>query len=109
MKNQFVNTLQEGDYVNDYFIAIRKDLRTRQNGSPFLGMVFKDRTGDVGGIVWNNASDLAKLFELGDVVNVRGRVCTYQSRLQIQVEQVLPLREAEYRLEDLVFTASDPA
>ncbi|MBI2431314.1 MAG: HD domain-containing protein [Candidatus Hydrogenedentes bacterium] len=108
MKNQFVSSLQEGDFVNDYFVAVRKDLRFRQTGGPFLGMVFKDRTGDMGGIMWNNAADVAKLFELGDVVNVRGRVSTYQNRLQIQVEQVLPLRETEYRLEDLILTASDP-
>ena len=104
MKNQYVNTLQEGDYVNDYFVAVRKDLRSRQNGGKFLGMVFKDKTGDVGGIMWNNAVEVAKLFELGDVVNVRGKVNTYQNRLQIQVDQVLPLKESEYNVDDLVFT-----
>ena len=108
MKNQFVNTLQEGDFVNDYFIATRKDLRSRQTGDPFLGMVFKDRTGDVGGVVWKNAAEMARLFSLGDVVNVKGRVNTYQNRLQIQVEQVLPLRENEYSLDDLILTASNP-
>jgi len=102
MKSQFVNTLQEGDYVNDYFVATRKDLRPKQNGGKFLGMVFQDRTGDVGGVLWNSAAEVARLFEVGDVVNVRGKVQTYQSRLQIAVDQVLPMRENEYSLEDLV-------
>ncbi len=102
MKNQYVNMLQEGDYINDYFVAIRKDLRAKQNGGKFLGMVFKDKTGEIGGVLWNNAPDIAKLFELGDVVNVRGRVTTYQNRLQVQVDQVLPLRETDYNLTDLV-------
>lgn len=106
MKNQYVNTMQEGDYVNDYFVAIRKDLRPKQNGGKFLGMVFKDKTGEVGGVLWNNATEVAKLFEVGDVVNVRGRVSTYQNRLQIQVDQVLPLRESDYNVEDLVYTAN---
>lgn len=104
MKNQYVNSLQEGDFVNDYFIAIRKDLRDRQTGGKFLGMVFKDRTGEIGGILWNNALEVAKLFELGDVVNVRGKVNSYQNRLQIQIDQVLPLREGDYSLTDLVHT-----
>lgn len=104
MKNQYVNMLQEGDYINDYFVAIRKDLRAKQNGGKFLGMVFKDKTGEIGGVLWNNATEVAKLFELGDVVNVRGRVSTYQNRLQVQVDQVLPLRETDYNLEDLVAT-----
>ena len=107
MKSQFINRLQEGDVVNDYFVAIRKDLRPKQAGGHFLGMVFKDKTGDIGGVLWNNAPEVAKLFELGDVVNVRGRVNTYQGNLQIHVDQVLPLRDGEYNQDDLVFTPSD--
>lgn len=102
MKRQFVAKLQEGDAVNDYFLATRKDLREQNNGGKFLGMVFKDRTGDIGGILWNNAQAVARLFEVGDVVNVRGSVTSYQDRLQIRVDQVLPLRENEYSREDLV-------
>ncbi len=102
MKRQFVDMLQEGDLVNDYFVATRKDLRTQQNGGKFLGMVFKDRSGDIGGILWNNAASVAQLFEVGDVVNVRGSITSYQDRLQVRVDQVLPLREGEYDTADLV-------
>lgn len=102
MKKQFVNQIQEGDVVNDYFIAVRKDLRTKQDGGLFLGMVFKDKTGDVGGIMWNNAAAAAQRFGAGDVVNVRGKVNLYQNRMQIRVEEVLPLREEEYDIADLV-------
>jgi 3'-5' exoribonuclease len=102
MKQQFVETLQEGDQVNDYFLAAHKDLRTQANGTKFLGMVFRDRTGEVGGIVWNNAQSIARLFEIGDVVTVKGSVSTYRNQLQVRVEQVLPLRDGEYDPEDLV-------
>ena len=102
MKEQFVERLQEGDVVNDYFVAARKDLRDLQSGGKFLGMVFKDRTGEIGGVLWQNAPSVARLFEVGDVVNVRGTVTTYQSRLQVRVDQVLPLREGEYELADLM-------
>lgn len=104
MKRQFVHALQDGDTVNDYFVAVRKDVREQQKGGKFLGMVFKDRTGEIGGILWNNAVAVARLFELGDVVNVRGTVTSYQDRLQIRVDQVLPLRENEYSLDDLIYT-----
>ncbi len=107
MKKQFVAALQEGDCINDYFLAARKDLREQSNGGKFLGMVFKDRTGEIGGILWNNAVAIARMFEVGDVVNVRGTVTSYQERLQIRVEQVLPLTEAEYSTEDLIVTPED--
>jgi 3'-5' exoribonuclease len=46
---------------------------------------------------------VAKLFELGDVVNVQGSVTSYQGRLQVRVDQVLPLREGEFDLSDLSY------
>jgi len=107
MKRQFVTDLQEGDTVNDYFVAVRKDLRDQANGGKFLGMVFKDRTGEVGGILWSNAQAVARLFEVGDVVHVRGSVTSYQDRLQVRVDQVLPLRESEYSVDDLVEAPKD--
>ena len=102
MKNQYVNRLQEGDRINDYFVAARKDLRSKQDGGKFLGMVLKDKTGDIGGVMWNNAPETAKLFEVGDVVGIRGVVCVYQGRLQVRIEQVFPLNESDYSISDLV-------
>lgn len=104
MKKHFINTMQEGDLVSDVFIATRNDLRTKQDGGKFLGMVFKDRTGEIGGIMWNNAADVSRQFEVGDVVSVKAKVNSYQGRLQLQVEQVVPLKEGEYDISDLVFT-----
>ena len=107
MKRQYVSSLQEGDQVNDYFLAARKDLREQSNGNKFLGMVFKDKTGEIGAILWTNAASVARLFEVGDVVNVRGTVSSYQDRLQVRVDQVLPLRESDYSTEDLVAVPED--
>ena len=76
-KRQFVAEIQEGDAVNDYFVAVRNDLRSQQNGKKFLGMVFKDRTGEIGGILWSNAAAISRQFEVGDVVNVKGSVTSY--------------------------------
>ncbi len=107
MKNQYVNNLQEGDGINDIFIATRNDLRTKQDGGKFLGMVFKDRTGEIGGIMWNGAAEASRMFQVGDVVSVKAKVNSYQGRLQLQVERVVPLRDGEYDVNDLVFTPED--
>ncbi len=107
MKKQFIESLQEGDVVNDYFVAVRKDLREQNNGGKFLGMVFRDRTGEIGGILWQGAAGVARQFEVGDVVNVRGTCALHQDRLQIRADQVLPLREHEYDPCDLVHTPQE--
>jgi 3'-5' exoribonuclease len=70
-------------------------------------MVFKDRSGEIGGILWTGAANVARMFEQGDVVSVRGTVAAHQERLQIRVEQVLPLREQEYDMSDLVATTGN--
>ena len=44
---------------------------------------------------------------MGDVVHVRGTVSTYQNRLQVRVEQVLPLNETDYSLDDLINKPDD--
>lgn len=107
MKKQFVNVLQEGDVLNDYFVAVRKDLRNTQSGGKFLGMSFRDKTGEIGGVLWTNAEAVASRFELGDVVNVRGTVNTYQNRLQVRVDQVLPLKEGDYEPADLMYLPTE--
>jgi 3'-5' exoribonuclease len=107
MKHQYVDTLQEGDTVNDYFLAVRKDLRDTQAGKKFLGLVFRDRTGEIGGIHWSNAEAMARGFNLGDVVTVRAKVQTYQDRLQLKVESVLPMMESDYDIEDIVSSGLD--
>lgn len=107
MKKQFVNLLEEGDVVNDYYLATRKDLRDTQSGGKFLGMVFRDKTGEIGGVLWNNAESIASRFELGDVVNVRATVNNYQNRLQLRVDQVVALKDDEFDPADLVYAPED--
>lgn len=107
MKKQFVNLLQEGDVVNDYYVATRKDLRNTQSGGKFLGLVFRDKTGEIGGVVWNNAEAMATRFELGDVVNVRATVGNYQGRLQLRVDQILPLKPNDYDSADLTYVPDE--
>lgn len=107
MKKQFVNLLQEGDVLNDYFVAVRKDLRNTQSGGKFLGLSFRDKTGEIGGVIWNNAETIAGRFELGDVVNVRGTVNSYQGRLQVRVDQILPLKEGDFDPADLMFVPDE--
>ena len=70
-------------------------------------MVFRDRSGEIGGVLWQNATSVARMFDVGDVVNVRGTVASYQSKLQIRVEQVLPLKEGEFSTDSLVDIPDD--
>ncbi|NLN93528.1 MAG: HD domain-containing protein [Candidatus Hydrogenedens sp.] len=103
MKNQYISMLQEGDRINDYFLATRKDLRTKTSGGKFLGSSLKDKTGEIGAVMWSNAVEAAATFNVGDAIHVRGVVGSHQGRLQIRMEQIMPLRPEDYAIEDLLY------
>lgn len=103
MKKQYISMLQEGERVNDYFLATRKDLRSKSNGEKFLGSSLKDKTGEIGAVMWSKAVEAAATFLVGDVVLVRGVVGSHQGRLQIRMEQIMPLREEDYCMDDLLY------
>jgi len=109
MKRQYVIELREGDRVNDYFLAARKELRSRQNGGKFLGLVLRDKTGEIGAVAWDSAEMMGRLFEMGDVIAVRGTVQTYQGRLQVRVESIAALNPGDYDPADLKGTSQDLA
>lgn len=107
MKRQYAAELIEGDRVNDYFLVARKDLRPRQNGGKFLGLVLRDKSGEIGAVAWDSAEMLSRLFEVGDVVAVRGSVHIYQGRPQVRVESIAALNPGDYDLADLRGASQD--
>ncbi|HOV60676.1 MAG TPA: HD domain-containing protein [Candidatus Hydrogenedentes bacterium] len=108
MKRQYVAELRDGDRVNDYFLVVRKDLRARQNGGRFLGLVLRDKTGEIGAVAWDGVDALSRLFEVGDVVAARGMVHTFQGRPQVRIESIAALNPGDYDLADLKGTSQDP-
>ena len=104
-ERQFVEGLMEGQHVNECYLVAHKDLRTQQNGSWFVGVALRDRTGEIGGVLWNNAVETARLFEVKSVVRVTGQVKTYRGKLQITISTLTPAEEGEYDMEHLVQSA----
>ncbi|HOK10349.1 MAG TPA: CRISPR-associated endonuclease Cas3'' [Candidatus Hydrogenedens sp.] len=101
MKYQYVADLHEGDEVNDYFLFVHKDLKTQPSGEKFLGFAVRDKTGEIGGIVWEKPAEIARKIEVGDVVVVKGTVKVYKERLQIHANNLIPLGKGQYSIEDL--------
>jgi len=102
MKNQYIANLQEGDEVNDYFIITRKDLRDQPSGDKFLGFVIRDKTGEMGGVLWEKPVEIAQRIEVGDVAVVKGTIRIYKDRLQIHATNIIPLADEQYSKDDLI-------
>ena len=91
---------RENQGITGFFAAGSKQVRTRKDGARYFALTLSDRTGQIDARMWE--TDDAGEFAAGDVVKVRGQVCRYNERLQINVEKVRRAAAGEYELSDFV-------
>ena len=87
----WVKDLKPGTEVDEVYVVRSKDVRQRRGGGPYLALTLGDRTGEVTGLVWENAERLGRICEPGQVLRVHGQVQRYNQRLQVVVRGVEPL------------------
>ena len=80
--------LRAGGEVEGVFACTRKDRLTAKNGSPYLAVELRDRTGAIPGRAFRDADFLAGQFERGDLVAVKGRVERFRDALQVEVRAI---------------------
>lgn len=102
MKDLTIAALQkyENQVVTGFFAATSKQVRSKKDGSKYLALVLSDSTGQIESRLWD--ADDADPFEQGDVVKVRGQVCRYQDKLQINLDRIRVALPDEYELGDFV-------
>ena len=83
-----VSALRPGQDVNGLFACTRKDRLMTRNGSPYLALELRDRTGTVPARAFQNADALAGRFERGDVCHVVGRVERFRDELALEVSEI---------------------
>ena len=88
MKRTFVKDIRAGETVRSTFLVAEKNMAFSQKGSPYINLKLRDRTGDVDGKIWDNATVLDKLFKKGDIVSVAGRALTFRNTLQVTVSEI---------------------
>ena len=87
--------------IESYFMVVEKDLR-QGNRDFFLRLKLADNSGFVVANIWKNAAVRAEMFEIGDVIQIRGMVIKYNKNIQITINDISNLEEKEYELAELV-------
>jgi 3'-5' exoribonuclease len=105
---RFVVDLTVGERVRSTFLLTRCDVRTRQSGDSYLVLELSDKSGRIGGRMWDNAEATVAKVSAGDYVWVEGVVDTWQSNAQIKVDQMLPADEGVDPRDFLPASAVDP-
>ncbi len=104
-KGPFVSELGDKMSVESVFLIREKHFGTGKNGKSFLTLQLADRTGSVDSRVWENAEAMQLIYQLGDIVRVKGVIQLFQSRLQLIVHKLEKL-DASTVDSDLLISAS---
>jgi 3'-5' exoribonuclease len=96
MKDIYISELMgfdEGKLFDGFFLVLAKQQRTTKQSKAYLNLTLGDKTGQIEARVWElNDPRIAKEFDRGDIVKVRGSVSRYEERTQLKVDQ---LRKAQ--------------
>jgi 3'-5' exoribonuclease len=102
MTRRYVNQLVHGDSVDEAFLVADKQLRANRQGGLYLNLELRDKTGTVGARLWNATESLARLFEPGDFLHVRGKTQVFQGALQIILNHLEVVDASQVEPEDFL-------
>lgn len=105
-KSGFIDQLQENDRVEDVFLVKSSRLAETRAGKPYLLLSFVDKSGEIGGPVWDNAQRVAEISQAGSFVHLKGQVQSYRDQLQLKIESIVAVKEEDINLADYM-PASD--
>src|SRR6059058_6668395 len=83
LARRFVQSLADGENVEEVYLVVDKQLRANRNGNLFLQLELRDRSGTISARLWNAGEQLFRSFEAGDFLMVKGKVQLFQGALQM--------------------------
>lgn len=88
---KLLRELNEGEKFAGYAILRRMDVRQKKDGSPYLALEFADKSGRLGGKIWDHVEEFRKVLALGVIVKLQGTITTYQDQKEIHIERLRPV------------------
>ncbi|MFQ5695249.1 MAG: 3'-5' exoribonuclease YhaM family protein [Terriglobia bacterium] len=93
---------QESQVITSYFLVQSKEVRSTQEGKPYLALRLSDRTGVVEARLWDRIEEVEGQFERDDIIKVEAAVETYRGRTQLKLRRLRPASENEIALAELL-------
>ncbi|HPC46518.1 MAG TPA: OB-fold nucleic acid binding domain-containing protein [Deltaproteobacteria bacterium] len=101
-KGKFVTEISDGDRIKAVFLLSDRRLLTARNGKPYGRVVLSDKTGEITGLVWDDAPEQMSGVAPGDVVGVRALAETYDKKLQLRIEKITRIPDRDVDMAALV-------
>jgi 3'-5' exoribonuclease len=87
--------LQPGQRFRGVYACVRKDRRSARNGSIYLSLELRDRSGSIPARAFREVDRLAGRFERGDAIEVSGKVERFRGELVAEVDEIQAVEAAE--------------
>jgi 3'-5' exoribonuclease len=91
-----VAELGPGKRFRGTFACARKDRLTARNGSPYLALELRDRSGTIPARIFRDVDRMGARFERGDAIEVQGRAERYRGDLVAELEAVRRLEPGSF-------------
>lgn len=87
--------LGPGQRFQGIYACVRKDRLSARNGSIYLSLELRDRSGSIPARAFRDVDRFAGRFERGDPIRVSGKVERFRGELVAEVEDIQPIEAAE--------------
>ncbi|TAN22460.1 MAG: HD domain-containing protein [Acidobacteria bacterium] len=104
VKTEFIADLKPDTTVTSVFLVLAKEVKRKKDDEPYLDLTLGDRTGQVKAVMWDGVAALQSSFERDDFIKIRAQVNVYRDKLQLKLERLRKLEEAEVNLADFLPT-----
>ena len=102
MSRMFVNSLQDGETVDEVYLLADRQLRANRNGDTYFLGQLRDRTGQISGLLWNVNESIVSHINTGDYVRVKGKVQLFQGNLQVILTRIDLATDESVNSEDFI-------
>ncbi len=93
---KYINTLNEGETVNETYLVRSKKSDVTKTGKPYDKLVLADKTGSVDAMIWDPNSAGIDDFDALDMININAVVNSYQGANQLNIKRARKCGEGEY-------------
>lgn len=97
---RYINQLRDNESIQEIYLLTEIQLRPNKNGNLYLQFSLADKTGTLGGRLWNASDEVFHQFAVNDYVEVEGTVQRFQGALQLIAKKLTKIDPGSVEEED---------
>lgn len=103
---KYINTLKDGDKINDVYLVKSKSQATAKTGKEYFNILLQDKTGTLDSKVWDTTSPAIEDFDAGEFVYVEGDIISYNGAIQCKIIRISKADKEDYNPIDYFQTST---